>query len=258
MGSNYSKPPQAANSDAAVPTSIIAFDPPYFWPTTANVLVIETCHSMGGISLVSALLYSPHMSAGGIAIDGRGRLCSVPEDRWKELEGVVRDAKEVWAVLGNHSYWSRPQIGSCPVSLDFDLGPSDHVEGLCAIQRTAHMVSAENLVLSTSAEHSITLPVPKNNDILTYKKNADGTYEKTTVDRIPEPIKRLESELSKLEAELFPRSSGESEPFARESDAEAMVSAIKTMSSAVRRERQLVEKYASAFRRKAQTGWFNW
>jgi hypothetical protein len=114
MGSNYSKPLQAANSDAAVPTSTIAFDPPYFRPTTTNVLVIETCHSMGGITLVSALLYSPHMSAGGIAIDGRGRLCNIPEDRWKELEGVVRDAKEVWAVLENHSYWSRPQIvGRC-------------------------------------------------------------------------------------------------------------------------------------------------
>ncbi|KAF8211439.1 hypothetical protein K438DRAFT_41531 [Mycena galopus ATCC 62051] len=248
MGSSYSKQTQATDAPA-VPVPDVVFDPPYFDPSTANVLVIETYHSMGGIGLSCALLYSPHMDTGGIAIDGRGRFCEVPEDRWKGMEDVVRDAKEEWAVLGNHSSWSRPQMGSCPVSVYFDLGPSDDAKGLYGIQRTAHTVSTEDLTMSVGGK-SIKLPVLSRREILTCKKNDDGTYEETTVDKIPEPITRLESELSKLQAELFPRVSGESV----EGDAKAMAGAVKNMSSPVGVEAEMLK----GFRRRKTSSWFNW
>ncbi|KAJ6516101.1 hypothetical protein C8R45DRAFT_958795 [Mycena sanguinolenta] len=249
MGSTHSQPLQSTNSDIPVPH--IDFDPPCFAPVASNVLVIETCRSMGGIRLGCALLYSPHKTVGGVAVDDHGRLCDVPEDRWKELEGVVRDAKKEWAVLGNHSSWSRPQIGSCPVSVYFDLGPSDDDKGLCTIQRTAHTVSTENLLTGVN---SIRISVPKSRKILTYKKDDKGTYEETTVDKIPEPVAKLESELSKLKAELFPRSSGELES-PLETDAKVMAVTVKNMSSSVALEQQLKKMYQAS---KKRSSWFAW
>ena len=76
----------------------------------------------------------------------------------------------------------------------FDLGPSDDVRGLCTIHRTAHTVSTDD-DLSLGGT-SITLSVPKNRDILTYQKKNDGKYEKTTVDKIPDPIARVQQSCS--------------------------------------------------------------
>ncbi|KAF7355129.1 hypothetical protein MSAN_01428500 [Mycena sanguinolenta] len=251
MGTTYSQPPKTTDSDISPPSA--DFEPPYFAPLAANVLVIETSWSMGGIGLVCALLYSPHKDAGGVAIDNDGRLCDVPEDRWKELEDVVRDAKKEWAVLGNRSSWSRPQIGSCPVSVFFDLGPSDNGKGLCTIQRTAHTVSTEDLV-SVLGGKSIRISVPKSRKILTYKKNDKGAYEETTVDEIPEPVTKLESELSKLQAELFPRSSDQSKS-SSEKDAKAMVVGVKNMSLPAALNEQTKKMLLA---RKKQSSWLTW
>lgn len=90
----------------------LVFSAPYFYPVAANVLVIASSSSMGSPGLDCALLYSPHVASGGIAVNGRtGHVAIVSEDRWKGMVTVVRRAREV-TILGNQSCWSTPQMAS--------------------------------------------------------------------------------------------------------------------------------------------------
>ncbi|KAJ7499101.1 hypothetical protein FB451DRAFT_1204285 [Mycena latifolia] len=235
-----------------VPTDDILFTPPYFPPVAADILMIESVTSMGGPSFICALLYSPHLNAGGIAIDGYGRISTVPANRWEEMESLVRKAKEVWTELGNRSSWSRPTLGSCPTDAYYDLGPSENVETLSTFHQTSHCVSAENLAFEGT---SITISVPKRSAILTLKRMEDGTYEKTTVKEIPEPITTLQSALGKLLIELFPSSSGDFSPAPEEIEAQAMLTTVKGMCSAIRHAEQLKLFFRTA---KKQNSWFNW
>ncbi|KAJ6599254.1 hypothetical protein DFH09DRAFT_29989 [Mycena vulgaris] len=258
MGSNLSTQPQTnSTTESQIAPPDVVFDRPYFTPLAANILVIHSIFSMGGPSFVCALLYSPHESAGGIAIDGYGRVSTVPADRWQEMENFVRRAKEVWAELGNRSGWSTPTLGSCPVQSYYDLGPSENIEGLSKFQRSSYYVSAENLVLEGT---SLSIPVPKRSaGIRTCKKMDDGKYEETTVKQIPEPITTLESALSKLQADLFSILPGHSYSDPEGVEAKAMTTAVKNMSSALRSERRMREQASKYFKRNSnQNGWFNW
>jgi hypothetical protein len=100
----------ASDAPESVPPNI-GFASPHFLPAPSNILVIESYSSMGGPSLGYALLYSPHVDSGGIAITSSGRMCNVPPRRWEEIENLVRQAKEVSEQL-RQSSWSRPQTVS--------------------------------------------------------------------------------------------------------------------------------------------------
>ncbi|KAJ7086703.1 hypothetical protein C8R44DRAFT_820838 [Mycena epipterygia] len=258
MGSILSTHPREASIPESAPPKLpeqpdIIFNAPYFWPEPLNVLVNSSFSTMGGPGLACALLYSPHVSPGGIAVDGQGRLSTVPADRWEEMEEVVHRAKEVWAEPDGRSSWSRPQMGSCPVDCYYDLGPAETVDGLCVIQRTGHTVSTEDLVVSVG-ERSISLPVMKHPEILTYKKTADGTYEREEVKEIPKPITTLESALHKLCAELFLSSPGD--PLPEGVEVKAMLKAIKEMSSAERTQLRLREMVRDHWKKRNRSRWW--
>ncbi|KAJ6578178.1 hypothetical protein B0H19DRAFT_1122594 [Mycena capillaripes] len=239
----------------------IAFTSPYFLPTTTNVLVLESFLSMGGARLGYALLYSPHVAAGGIIVDSSGKLCNVPQDRWEEMETVVRRAKEVSEQLGQSS-WSRPQMASCPMSVYFDLGPSENPDGLYRLQRTAHQVSTENVAITLQdSEATINWPVMKHPEIRTWTESANGKHEETTLKEMPEPIVALERALSQLHQDLLPHSSNGSSPIPEGDDVLAMVAAIKNLCGSVRTERQFNLSAGKIFyeqSRRHRGSWFRW
>ncbi|KAJ7699893.1 hypothetical protein B0H17DRAFT_1047541, partial [Mycena rosella] len=253
MGSSLSTKSQAVSApEPQVATDLdIVFTAPYFFPVAGNVLAIESIISMGGPRFICALLYSPHTSSGGIAIDGYGRISAVPADRWEEMEDLARRAKEVWVEPGNRASWSRPIFGSCSVSSYYDLGPSEIVGGLSCFHLTTHMATGDSLVVEMGGR-ALSLPVPKESGILTYKKMDDGTYEKTTVKEIPKSIRAFQCALSNLSTELFP---GDSSSAPATVEAKAMLTTVENMSTAVR----INLLSAQAFRRaNKRNGWFNW
>ncbi|KAJ7645232.1 hypothetical protein DFH06DRAFT_1477073 [Mycena polygramma] len=229
---------------------------PYFLPAPSNILAIESCFSMGGPRLILALLYSPRVASGGIAVDSSGRIRSVPRDQWEEMESLVQQAKDVSEQL-HQSGWSRPQIGSCPVSMYFDLGPSETDDGLCRLHRTAQMVSTEDLLLNG---RSVPLPIMKRPGILAWTKLADGTLEQTTLQKMPEPITALERALSKLDDELFPRSSEDSSsPPEVDAESKAILEAIEGLCGAIKADEgiRLAAKGFYRRSRKQERSWFN-
>ncbi|KAJ6578175.1 hypothetical protein B0H19DRAFT_1253451 [Mycena capillaripes] len=229
----------------------ILFTSPYFLPKPTDVLVIESYFSMAGARLGYALLYSPHIDAGGMIVDTSGRVCNVPEERWEEMETVVRQAKKVSQEL-RQSSWSCPQTGSCPTSVYFDLGPADNPDQLYALYRTGHRVSTEDLPLTGTSK---TLPVMKHPEIRTWTKSVNGKYEETTLKKMPEPIAALEAALAQLHQELLPRSTDALIP--EGDDAKAMAAAIKNLCGAIRGERQRYQDFKRTFDR-SQRRWFNW
>ncbi|KAJ6514357.1 hypothetical protein C8R47DRAFT_570829 [Mycena vitilis] len=228
---------------------------PYFLPTTSNILAIESCFSMGGPKLILALLHSPHVDSGGIAIHSSGELCNVPRDQWEEMESLVQQAKDVSEQLHQFS-WSRPQIGSCPVSMYFDLGPSETDDGLCRLVRTGHMVSTEDLLLDG---RSVPLPIMKRPEVLAWTKLADGTEEETTLPKMLEPITALERALSKLDDDLFPRSSEDPSSLPEvDPESKAMLSAIKGLCGAIKADESTRLAAKGFYRsRKQPRSWFN-
>jgi hypothetical protein len=121
----HEQPKPASDAPESVPPNI-GFASPHFLPAPSNILVIESYSSMGGPSLGYALLYSPHVDSGGIAITSSGRMCNVPPRRWEEMENLVRRAKEVSEQL-RQSSWSRPQTVS---ATEWDSVFSSHSHGI--------------------------------------------------------------------------------------------------------------------------------
>ncbi|KAJ7645218.1 hypothetical protein DFH06DRAFT_1212701 [Mycena polygramma] len=172
------------------------------------------------------------------------------------MGSLVKQAKEVSEQL-HQSSWSRPQTGSCPVSMYFDLGPSETDDGLCRLHRTAHMVSTEDLLLDG---RSVPLPIMKRPEVLAWTRLADGAEEQTTLQKMPEPITALERALSKLDDELFPRLSEDSSTLPEvDAECKAMLSAIQGLCGAIKAGKDVRSAAKGFYRRsqKQQRSWFN-
>ncbi|KAJ7283807.1 hypothetical protein C8J57DRAFT_1498815 [Mycena rebaudengoi] len=209
---------------------------------------------MGGAKLRAALMYNAHADSTGVLIHQDGRVSSVPDDKWEEIEQLVRDAKRVITEL-DISCWSRPQYGSCPVSHYYDLGPpSEGVEELNCFQLTGHQVEDRlHELMARMIDPSIP-PIPQRpkdpkDGILAYKKRPDGTYGDVIVDEIPEAITKLKAALGKLQEDdlqVCPTFFGNS---LSEKDIKAMLFAIGSMSSPIAHER-------SSMRARRKQGWW--
>ncbi|KAJ7677707.1 hypothetical protein DFH06DRAFT_1166976 [Mycena polygramma] len=162
---------------------------PVFVPNAQSVLAIESYFGMMGPGISAAFLYNPLNPKSGIAIDERGRLAPVLEERWREFERAVVGAqlalRDTW---GLESFWSRPQNTTCPEDGYYDLGPAFPTGSLMRFGISVHTASVRWGGLD---------------DVQWYRRD-DLDLVIKVVDTVPEPFQEVERIIRGLRTELLP------------------------------------------------------
>ncbi|KAJ6605468.1 hypothetical protein DFH09DRAFT_204189 [Mycena vulgaris] len=181
-----------------------------FIPTIRDVLVVVSHNAMGSSGLTHAFLFNPMHSDTGLLINRTGAVCEVGPEEWAELRRLASDAKDSVA-LGGGGSWSRPQWGSCPTNVFYDLGPADGEDLLPMFQLTGHQTG------------QIT-----GGDIIHHKNGA-----REIVAEIPSPLVELAKASTAISQKLLPYTYSQTQP-ELSNEARQMLEAVQNMLTLVR------------------------